>query len=247
MLSSSALHTLGSGLLAASSLHCSPGVFSFDIPMDSHWHYQFRIIMLGDSTVGKSSLLKRYTEGVFLESINQTVGVDFYVQFMEIEPGVQVKLQFWDTAGQERFRSVTRSYYRNSAGGVLMFDLTNRASFESIREWHREVTETVKPFHIVFVLVGHKCDLIAERKVGKKEGEKLASSLGAKYIETSAKNSSNVDAAFQMLTMGIYEALKTGVMSPNEDWDGVKSRLSPKVVTTVQTPGKQEQKKKCTC
>lgn len=104
MLSSSALQRLGSGLLAASSLHRSPGVFSFDIPMDSQWHYQFRIIMLGDSTVGKSSLLKRYTEGVFLESINQTVGVDFYVQFMEIEPGVQVKLQFWDTAGQERFR-----------------------------------------------------------------------------------------------------------------------------------------------
>uniref|UniRef100_A0A7M4FJR7 RAB42, member RAS oncogene family n=1 Tax=Crocodylus porosus TaxID=8502 RepID=A0A7M4FJR7_CROPO len=207
----------------------------------------FRIIMLGDSTVGKSSLLKRYTEGVFLESISQTVGVDFYVQFMEIEPGVRVKLQFWDTAGQERFRSVTRSYYRNSAGGVLMFDLTNRASFESIREWHREATETVKPFHIVFVLVGHKCDLIAERKVGRKEGEKLASSLGAKYIETSAKNSSNVDAAFQVLTMGIYEALKTGVMSPSKDWDGVKSGLLPTAVTTVQTPGKQEQKKKCTC
>ncbi|XP_061453806.1 ras-related protein Rab-39B-like isoform X4 [Rhineura floridana] len=112
--------------------------------VDSLWHYQFRIIMLGDSTVGKSSLLKRYSEGVFLESMNQTVGVDFYVHFVEIEPDLRIKLQFWDTAGQERFRSVTRSYYRNSAGGVLMFDLTNRASFESIRKWHQEVMDTAK-------------------------------------------------------------------------------------------------------
>lgn len=74
--------------------------------MDSLWHYQFRIIMLGDSTVGKSSLLKCYTEGAFLDSINQTVGVDFYVQFVELEPGLRIKLQFWDTAGQERFRWV---------------------------------------------------------------------------------------------------------------------------------------------
>ncbi|KFZ59745.1 Ras-related protein Rab-39B, partial [Antrostomus carolinensis] len=83
----------------------------------------------GDSTVGKSSLLRRYTEDVFLDAVNQTVGVDFYVQFVELEPGLRVKLQFWDTAGQERFRaitsaSVTRSYYRNSAGGMLLFDLT---------------------------------------------------------------------------------------------------------------------------
>lgn len=73
-------------------------------PMEPRWHYQFRVIMLGDSTVGKSSLLRRYTEGVFLDAVNQTVGVDFYVQFVELEPGLRVKLQFWDTAGQERFR-----------------------------------------------------------------------------------------------------------------------------------------------
>ncbi|XP_061453804.1 ras-related protein Rab-39B-like isoform X2 [Rhineura floridana] len=177
--------------------------------VDSLWHYQFRIIMLGDSTVGKSSLLKRYSEGVFLESMNQTVGVDFYVHFVEIEPDLRIKLQFWDTAGQERFRSVTRSYYRNSAGGVLMFDLTNRASFESIRKWHQEVMDTVKPDHVVFVLVGHKSDLEAERKIGQREAEKLASSLEAKYIETSAKSNRNVEEAFQTLTLGIYEALKS--------------------------------------
>ncbi|XP_065277904.1 ras-related protein Rab-39B-like [Emys orbicularis] len=215
--------------------------------MDSLWHYQFRIIMLGDSTVGKSSLLKRYTEGAFLDSINQTVGVDFYVQFVELEPGLRIKLQFWDTAGQERFRSVTRSYYRNSAGAVLMFDLTNQASFESIKEWHREVTDRVKPFHVVFVLVGHKSDLVPQRQVERKEAEKLASSLGAKYIETSAKSNSNVDDAFQLLTVEIYEAVKAGMLSPNKDWDGVKSSLPPTEEPKVQNLGKQEKQKKCSC
>ncbi|XP_074832482.1 ras-related protein Rab-39B-like [Carettochelys insculpta] len=217
------------------------------VPMDSLWHYQFRVIMLGDSTVGKSSLLKRYTEGTFLDSINQTVGVDFYVHFVELQPGLRIKLQFWDTAGQERFRSVTRSYYRNSAGAVLMFDLTNRASFENIREWHQEVTDTVKPFHVVFVLVGHKSDLVAQRQVEQKEAKKLASTLGAKYIETSAKSNSNVEDAFQLLTLEIYEAVKTGVLSLNKDWDGVKSKLPLPEEPSVQNMAKQEKQKKCLC
>ncbi|XP_029475401.1 ras-related protein Rab-39B-like [Rhinatrema bivittatum] len=215
--------------------------------MDSLWHYQFRIILLGDSTVGKSSLLKRYTEGAFLDLINQTVGVDFYVQFLEVEPGVYVKLQFWDTAGQERFRSVTRSYYRNSAGGLLMFDLANRKTFENIRSWHREVTEWVQPVKMVFLLVGHKSDLEAQRQVPHEEAEMLAASLGMTYIETSAKTNSNVEAAFQQLTQEIYHTVNLGQAGSQEDWDGVKCRLpskaAPKEVMTVE----QEKRRKCPC
>ncbi|XP_010140801.1 PREDICTED: ras-related protein Rab-39A, partial [Buceros rhinoceros silvestris] len=103
--------------------------------------------------------------------------------------------------------SVTRSYYRNSAGAMLLFDLTNRTSFESVRQWHREVTDTVQPFRIVFLLVGHKSDLAGQRRVGRKEAEKLAALLGVQYVETSAKDASNVAQAFQMLTLGIYQAL----------------------------------------
>uniref|UniRef100_A0A8B9T972 RAB42, member RAS oncogene family n=1 Tax=Anas platyrhynchos TaxID=8839 RepID=A0A8B9T972_ANAPL len=196
----------------------------------------FRVIMLGDSTVGKSSLLRRYTEGVFLDAVNQTVGVDFYVQFVELEPGLRVKLQFWDTAGQERFRSVTRSYYRNSAGGMLLFDLTNRASFESVR----------RPFRVVFLLVGHKSDLAAERRVGRREAERLAASLGAQYVETSAKDASNVAQAFQMLTLAIYRALQSGLLAPCEAWDGVKSSGPLPAPLPVHTT-KEEKRKKCSC
>ncbi|XP_030074502.1 ras-related protein Rab-39B [Microcaecilia unicolor] len=215
--------------------------------MDSLWHYQFRIVLLGDSTVGKSSLLKRYTEGTFLDLINQTVGVDFYVQFLEVEPGIYVKLQFWDTAGQERFRSVTRSYYRNSAGGLLVFDLTNRKSFESVLLWYREVTEWVQPVKMVFLLVGHKNDLEAQRQVQREEAETFAATLGISYIETSAKTNSNVEAAFQLLTQEIYQAVSKGHLGSQEDWDGVKCRLPSKVTAKEVVMVEQEKRKTCQC
>lgn len=188
------------------------------------WQYQFRIIMLGDSTVGKSSLLKRYTEDMFLETINHTVGVDFYVHFLEVEPGVRIKLQFWDTAGQERFRSVTRSYYRNSVGGLLVFDITNRASFDNIKEWHAEVCEHVKPYKVLFVLVGQKRDqdALGKRAVSREEAEKLAGHLGVSYVEVSAKTTQNVRKAFELITYRVYEGLLSGEVELQEGWDGVK-------------------------
>uniref|UniRef100_A0A674P4W7 Uncharacterized protein n=1 Tax=Takifugu rubripes TaxID=31033 RepID=A0A674P4W7_TAKRU len=187
----------------------------------------FRIIMLGDSTVGKSSLVKRYAEGLFQDSINQTVGVDFYVHFLEVEQGVHVKLQFWDTAGQERFRSVTRSYYRNSAGGLLMFDMTNRVSFEHIKEWHREVCDHVHPYKVLFILVGNKSDKAEGRLVGREEAEALARELGMPYVEVSARTGQNVSNAFELLARCIYEGLRSGEVELQEGWDGVKS-LAPR-------------------
>ncbi|XP_030639058.1 ras-related protein Rab-39B [Chanos chanos] len=214
------------------------------------WQYQFRIIMLGDSTVGKSSMLKRYTEDLFMECINETVGVDFYVHFLEVEPGVRIKLQFWDTAGQERFRSVTRSYYRNSVGGLLVFDLGNRASFEHIREWHAEVCARVQPHVVLFVLVGHKTDCISAggRAVTRDEAEKLASKLGAPYIEASSKTGHNVVAAFELLTRRVYQGLLSGEIQLREGWDGVKSS-APRALLQQQAQQGQQNKdsKRCAC
>uniref|UniRef100_A0A8C4XTK2 Ras-related protein Rab-39A n=1 Tax=Falco tinnunculus TaxID=100819 RepID=A0A8C4XTK2_FALTI len=143
--------------------------------------------------------------------------------------------------------SVTRSYYRNSAGGMLLFDLTNRASFESVRQWHREVVDTVQPFRIVFLLVGHKSDLAGQRRVGRREAEKLAASLGVQYIETSAKDASNVAQAFQMLTLAIYQALQTGRLAPTEAWDGVKSSVPLPAPPKAQALEKDEKQKRCSC
>lgn len=144
-------------------------------------------------------------------------------------------------------RSVTRSYYRNSAGGMLLFDLTNRASFESIRRWHREVTDTIQPSRMVFLLVGHKSDLAGQRRVGQREAEKLAASLGVQYVETSAKDASNVVQAFQMLTVAIYQALQTGRLVATEAWDGVKSSVPLQVLPKAQALEKEEKQKRCLC
>lgn len=144
-------------------------------------------------------------------------------------------------------RSVTRSYYRNSAGGMLLFDLTNRASFESIRRWHREVTDTIQPFRMVFLLVGHKSDLAGQRRVGHREAEKLAASLGVQYVETSAKDASNVVQAFQMLTVAIYQALQMGRLVATEAWDGVKSSIPLPVLPKAQVLEKEEKRKRCSC
>ncbi|CAB1413132.1 unnamed protein product [Pleuronectes platessa] len=195
----------GAQILSPGRLHpFSPAPPTMDLTL---WQYQFRIIMLGDSTVGKSSLLKRYTENLFLESINQTVGVDFYVHFLEVEPGVRVKLQFWDTAGQERFRSVTRSYYRNSVGGLLVFDITNRASFDHIKDWHTEKSDR---------------DPVGERAVSREEAEKLAGQLGMPYREASAKTGHNVRESLELLARRVYHGLLSGEVELQEGWDGVK-------------------------
>lgn len=141
---------------------------------------------------------------------------------------------------------MTRSYYRNSAGGMLLFDVTNRTSFESIRQWHQEVTDTIQPFRMVFLLVGHKSDLSGQRQVGQREAEKLAASLGVQYVETSAKDASNVVQAFQMLTVAIYQALQTGQLVATEAWDGVKSSIPLPVLPKAQAL-KEEKRKRCSC
>ncbi|NWT04213.1 RAB42 protein, partial [Mionectes macconnelli] len=169
---------------------------------DPGGHFQFRIIVLGDAAVGKSSLLRCFAEGPGGDpggaaTPGPTVGVEFYSRTVPVRPAGRAKLQLWDTAGQERFRSITRSFYRSAAGVLLVFDLTNRASFERVPEWHREATGGGDP--PAFVLVGHKCDLEAERAVSAEEAERLAASLGMAFVETSARSNRNVDLAFQML------------------------------------------------
>ncbi|XP_034975593.1 ras-related protein Rab-42 [Zootoca vivipara] len=211
--------------------------------LNGNWHYQFRILLLGDSMVGKTSLLRCYTEGCFVPSPCPTVGVEFYSKMMELPPGIKVKLQLWDTAGQERFRCITRSFYRNAVGVILVFDMTNRRSFESIFDWYHEVTSVMEK--VVFLLVGHKSDLQSRNRVTVEEAEGLAISLGTQFIETSAKDNLNIDLAFATITNMIYDALRNKEIDLQEGWDGVK------VIHKKRTSGLQRRKKapqeKCNC
>lgn len=142
-------------------------------------------------------------------------------------------------------RSITRSYYRNSVGGLLVFDITNRRSFEHVKDWLEEARMHVQPFQIVFLLVGHKCDLVSQREVTREEAEKLSSDCGMKYIETSAKDATNVEESFTILTRDIYELVKNGEISIQDGWEGVKSGFVPNVVHSSEEAVKP--RRQCTC
>ncbi|XP_023410060.2 ras-related protein Rab-42 [Loxodonta africana] len=209
--------------------------------------YQFRIALLGDAAVGKTSLLRRYVAGTPgarepepESEAAPTVGVEFYSRALQLQAGPRIKLQLWDTAGHERYRCITRSFYRNVVGVLLVFDMTNRKSFEHIQDWHQEVMATQGPDKAVFLLVGHKSDLQSSRCVSAQEAEELATSLGMAFVETSARNNSNVDLAFNTLTDAIQQALQQGVIKLEEDWGGVRfihNTQSPRPPRRKQNPG----------
>lgn len=155
----------------------------------------FKVMLVGDSGVGKTCLLVRFKDGAFLAgSFISTVGIDFRNKVLSLD-AVKVKLQIWDTAGQERFRSVTHAYYRDAHALLLLYDVTNKASFDNIRAWLTEVHEYAQQ-DVVVMLLGNKADSAHDRAVKREEGEKLAKEFGVPFMETSAKSGLNVDLAF---------------------------------------------------
>ncbi|XP_030762040.1 ras-related protein Rab-39B [Sitophilus oryzae] len=187
--------------------------------------YQFRLILIGDSTVGKSSLLKYFTDGKFAELSDPTVGVDFFARLIEVKNGTRIKLQLWDTAGQERFRSITKSYYRNSVGAFLVYDICNRSSFEHIPQWMNEARRNIEPHRPVFALVGCKADLVSNgvhREVSQEEAKAFAEQHGIFHVETSSKNGMNVEEAFTAVTQEVYNRVQSGEYKVEDGWDGIK-------------------------
>ena len=167
--------------------------------------YIFKILIIGDSSVGKSNLLLRFSDNIFNETFLPTIGVDFKIRNVTVgDKGI--KLYIWDTAGQERFKTITAPYYKGAHGTILVFDLTDRYTFKNITSWISEVRKHGGP-NVVKLLVGNKCDLESDRKVTYREAKKFADSNGMTYLETSAKARINVDEAFMALTKQVYESL----------------------------------------
>jgi len=193
--------------------------------VDPIYDYQFRLILIGDSTVGKSSLLRFFSDGKFAEVSDPTVGVDFFSRLVTVKGGARVKLQLWDTAGQERFRSITKSYYRNSVGAVLAYDVCNQESFKHIPVWLMEAKRHIEPHQATFILVGCKRDLAVQgrREVSEEQGQALADYHGIAFMETSAKLGTNVEEAFTVISDEIYNKLETGEYKVEEGWDGIKA------------------------
>jgi len=158
------------------------------------YDYLFKLLLIGNSAVGKSSLLLRFSDNIFNESFLPTIGVDFKIRTFDLNSKT-VTLQIWDTAGQERFKTITSSYYKGAHGIIMTYDITDKQSFRDIDNWLAEVEKHASE-NVNKLLVGNKCDLEANRQVTYEEGKAYADQLGIKFIETSAKNSVNVDNAF---------------------------------------------------
>ena len=160
--------------------------------------HQFKLVLIGDTGVGKSCLLLRFADDTFGDAYLATVGVDF--RFRTVRVGkMTVKLQIWDTAGQERFRTITSAYYRGADGIVMVYDVTNIESFNHVNEWLIEVSRYAAE-GTSRLLVGNKCDKAAERVISTEKGKAFADSLGISFIETSAKEATNVEQAFMAMT-----------------------------------------------
>ena len=165
-----------------------------------------KLLIIGESGVGKSSLLLRFTDDAFDPEQAATIGVDFKVKTITIN-GDKIKLAIWDTAGQERFRTLTPSYYRGGQGAILVYDVTSRESFQKVDNWLNEL-ETYSTNHdLIKMLVGNKCDMLDEKVVSTEEGEKLAKEFGIQFWECSAKNDINVDESFIGIARGVKDRL----------------------------------------
>jgi Ras-related protein Rab-1A len=171
---------------------------------EQEYDYLFKLLLIGNSSVGKSSLLFRFVENVWDDSFVPTIGVDFKLKTLEVN-GKKVKLQIWDTAGQERFKNITSSYYRGGNGVLVVYDITDRESFENLTSWLIEIEKNANK-NVYKLLIGNKCDLEDKRKVSIQEGKDFAESNGMKFIETSAKDNTKVQEAFELLTTEIMKS-----------------------------------------
>lgn len=169
--------------------------------MEKNYDYLFKILLIGDSGVGKSCILTRFSDDMFAESFISTIGVDFKIRTIDID-NKMIKLQIWDTAGQERFRTITSSYYRGSHGVIIVYDVTNKLSFNNVKMWLSEIERHASP-SVNKLLIGNKIDLGNKREVSYEEGKDFADSMGMSYLETSAKSGDNVEQVFIKLASEI--------------------------------------------
>ncbi|KTW28020.1 GTP-binding protein ypt2 [Pneumocystis carinii B80] len=170
-----------------------------------NYDYLIKLLLIGDSGVGKSCLLLRFSDDFFTPSFITTIGIDFKIRTIELD-GKRIKLQIWDTAGQERFRTITAAYYRGAMGILIVYDVTDEKSFQNVRLWVSNVEQHASE-GVNKILVGNKCDWEERRVISEEQGQALAQEFGIPFLETSAKSNINVDDAFFCLARGIKKRL----------------------------------------
>lgn len=208
--------------------------------------YRFKVILLGDIAVGKSSTLSRFVENAYTKEYRCNVGVDFKVKSLFIDEKRGADLQIWDTCGEERFRTITRQYYRETRGIILIFDLTNRTSFDNLDKWMEELN-THAPKDVSVILLGNKSDLNNERVTSYNEATNFALKHDIKYIEISAKTGNNVISVFESLTSTMITKEETRSSKPKKLNKITKSSNNTQTQSFILRENNKDQEKKGKC
>ncbi|KAH9562107.1 hypothetical protein CY35_05G056000 [Sphagnum magellanicum] len=181
---------------------------------DDEYDYLFKVVLIGDSGVGKSNLLSRFTRNEFCLESKSTIGVEFATRSIQVD-GKTVKAQIWDTAGQERYRAITSAYYRGAVGALLVYDITKHVTYENVERWLKELRDHADS-NIVIMLVGNKSDLKHLRGVSTEDAQAFSEKEGLSFIETSALESTNVEKAFQRILTEIYRIVSKKALASEE-------------------------------
>ena len=198
-----------------------------------------KVILIGDSGVGKTNIMSKYLKNTFMENSKATVGVEFGSKLFNHQ-GHKIKAQIWDTAGQEKYKAITGAYYKGSKGAFVVYDITRKDTFESVEKWVNDLKVTGDP-RITVLLIGNKSDLEDRREVSKEQGEEKAKSQGCAFMETSALSGNNIEKAFETMVKEIYEKFSNDTSGDDQLDSGEKGED----IKLDNKDGQNKEKKKC--
>ena len=208
------------------------------LKLPDEYDYLFKLIIVGDTNVGKTNIMSKYIKDQFNITSKSTIGVEFGTKILEID-NKKVKAQIWDTAGQERYKSITSAYYKGAKGAFIVYDITNKSTFESVDKWIKDLN-SYGDKNLTMLLIGNKSDLEDKRIINKEEREEKAKSFELGFIETSAYNGDNIDQAFDIM---LKEVLKRYIVENdvnNDEFEGGTGN-------NIELVKKNETKKKKCC
>ena len=203
---------------------------------EEDYEMMIKVILIGDSAVGKTNIMSKYLKGEFMENSKATVGVEFGSKLFTID-NHKIKAQIWDTAGQEKYKAITGAYYKGSKGAFVVYDITRKETFESVDKWINDLKSSGDP-KLIIIIIGNKCDLEEKREILKEQGEEKAKSFGCAFLETSALSGDNIDKGFEMMISEIFK--KYGNDSNEDDELGGVEKGED-----IKLDKKENQKKSC--
>ncbi|GAA5812994.1 hypothetical protein MFLAVUS_006460 [Mucor flavus] len=209
---------------------------------ENSYDYVFKLVVVGDSGVGKTNLMSRFVHDTFDFASKSTIGLDLTIKNMVVKDK-RVRAQIWDTAGQERYRSITKRYYRGSVGALLVYDITKRESFTSISRWLNELKINEAHPDSIIMLIGNKSDLDSKRKVSQQEAMDYAESNGLMFMETSALESINVEKAFESLIVNIFDKISSKLTT----MDDKRAEIMRGQAIELGSPTSNEARKSSSC